>query len=340
MVIFKKLLEKKRKHFHKRILLFFGQILVLIGFLNSPLWAYDFRGLKVVPSDESRSIILDSKGQYKMGRHDSVEKARDVALNNAREDALKRAESMIKNKANLSKLEYTLLENKSGKYVTVLEKKDHGVKLPGPNYHVSVKAKVIYLMKPALISSRPKTASSNNNSFKTLKSEVIPANKPIKLSKLLEQREAPLTVRVWTNKKQFREGEHVTLYLQGNQDFYARIISNDTDNNVVQLLPNKYRQSSFFKRGEIYEIPDEFQGDKFLIESVPPFGTNTIVVYASKVPLGKADLTPLGKGLSKFRGDKEKYSIVVSRGLKIEKKGSSSPVEFHESTWKFDTTQN
>ena len=108
---------------------------------------------------------------------------------------------------------------------------------------------------------------------------------------------APLTVRVWTDKKQFSEGETIKLYVEGNRDFYARIVNLDANGDMIQLLPNQFRQSRFFKGKKVYVVPDDTQGDRFSIISTPPYGTDTIVTFASEAPLGEVNLTPVGQGL-------------------------------------------
>ena len=39
---------------------------------------------------------------------------------------------------------------------------------------------------------------------------------------LLMDEKAPLTVKIWTEKKRYRKGERITIYMKGNKDYFAR----------------------------------------------------------------------------------------------------------------------
>jgi len=95
---------------------------------------------------------------------------------------------------------------------------------------------------------------------------------------------APLKVKLWMDKQAYRQGEKIKIYLQGNKPFYARVLYRDVQGGTVQLLPNPYRASAHFNAGTIYEIPSG--NDRFDLEVSPPFGVESIIVYASTKELG------------------------------------------------------
>ena len=148
---------------------------------------------------------------------------------------------------------------------------------------------------------------------------------------------APLTVRAWTDTKQFRKGEYIEIYLEGNRDFYARIVDFMSDGTTVQLLPNRYRPNTFFKGGTVYQIPDKNRGDRFKLKVSPPFGTDKIVVYASEQPVGDINLsTVISGGLGLVSGSAKDMANQI-RGIEIEGDMGTS-TEFYESTWKIETS--
>jgi hypothetical protein len=130
-----------------------------------------------------------------------------------------------------------------------------------------------------------------------IKAEVpIPAERPTPASPAPEVQASavapPLTVRVWTERPAYRPGEAVTLALKGNKDFYARVVYRDAEGNLLQLLPNPYRSENRFGGGRMHRLPAA--ADRFVLEVAPPYGRETVTVYASTAPLGALDVTPAG----------------------------------------------
>jgi len=129
-----------------------------------------------------------------------------------------------------------------------------------------------------------------------IKVEVIPDEKAMdKVSKrkdVADDPSAPLHVRLWTDKKEYERGDRMRIYIKGNKPFYARVIYKDTAGEMVQILPNPYRNENYFQGGVIYEIPSG--NDRFDLEISPPFGEENITVYASTSPLGDIDLHSQG----------------------------------------------
>jgi hypothetical protein len=127
-----------------------------------------------------------------------------------------------------------------------------------------------------------------------IKTQVIPDEKAMKKTKdtALDDPSLPLTVKVWTDKENYRAGERIKIYLKGNKPFFAKVIYRDAAKNNLQLLPNPYRQDNYFQGGVIYEIPSGT--DKFELEVNPPFGEESIIIYASVSELGDLNLKQEG----------------------------------------------
>ena len=140
---------------------------------------------------------------------------------------------------------------------------------------------------------------------------------------------APLTVQVWTGKKDYKQGEKIKIYLKGNKPFYARLLYKDAGGNLVQLLPNPFRKENYFNGGVIYELPSG--NDKFDLEVSPPFGQEDIILYTSTAQLGDLRLDNQGE-IYQVRTDAKDIGI-NTRGVKVSQSGDSkakAAAEFFE----------
>jgi len=275
------------------------------------IYGQNLRPINVVPDEEIRSIIHVVNGYAYLGENTTLAETRAAAFANAKRQALEMAKTHIQSNTLVKDgiLEYDVIQSGAKGAVSILEQKDYG--LEGNRYHVWIRAEVEYALEP-------------------------PAHRPSQAQ--IMSPNAPLTVKVWTPKRQYRQGENVDIYIQGNRDFYARIVSITSAGDIIQLLPNDYRQTNFFRGAGVYRIPDT--GDRFSLEITPPFGEEQVVVYASEVPLGQVVTEPLGKGLRKYRGTL-KLLATQTRSIKVVPKlaGSFSGAEFYEATWSLMTKE-
>lgn len=164
-----------------------------------------------------------------------------------------------------------------------------------------------------------------------IKAEVIPDEKAIeKVPKgVTDDPSAPLSVKAWTDKKEYRDGEKIKVYIKGNKPFYARVVYKDAGGNMVQLLPNPYRQDNYFHGGVVYEIPSG--NDRFELEVSPPFGEENVTVYSSTSPIGDINLKAEG-GVYQIT-TKAKDIGSKTRGVVLKEKGTDKekiPAEFSE----------
>jgi hypothetical protein len=164
-----------------------------------------------------------------------------------------------------------------------------------------------------------------------IKAEVIPDEKAMEKAKdtALNDPSLPLSVKVWTDKATYREGEKIKIYLQGNKPFFARVIYRDAAKNNLQLLPNPYRQDNYFQGGVIYAIPSGT--DKFELEVNPPFGEESIMIYASVSELGDLNLKQEGSVYSVKT--KPQDIGIKTRSIKIKDVSpgkAQKPAEFSE----------
>ena len=273
-----------------------------------PALAGSDQAVEVTPDQEHRSNIVEVDGYAQLSEEKSIRDIRLEAFGNARRQAVENAETHIKSQTRVEnyQLEYDLIESGAEGVVKVLEQKDFGIE-NNSRYHVWIKAEVTYVLKTT--------------------------TEPEKLKALMSP-EAPLTVRVWTDKKSYSDGEYITINMEGNRDFYARIVNIGSNGKVIQLLPNGYRQTNQFRGGQRYQIPGP--GDRFELKVTPPYGEERIVVYASETPMGDLSMAPLGTGLYEYQGSNDDLAFRVRSIQPVVRPGgsmTSGSTGFYEASW-------
>jgi hypothetical protein len=274
----------------------------------------NLRAVDVVPDQEKRSCIQAVDGYAYLSEDMTLSETRAAAFATAKRQALEAGKTYIQSKTKVKDfvVEYDMVWSDAEGAVTVLEQKDIGIE-DNTRYHVWIKAEVEYALQP----KRKEQGQT-----------------------VLLDKDAPLTVKVWTSKKQYKDGENMEIYVQGNRNFYARIVDIMPSGDIIQLLPNDYRRINFFEAGKVYKIPD--QEDQFDLKVTAPYGEDQIVVYASEVPLGQVNMEPVGQGLSRYMGT-PKSLATMTRGISVvpgaagSHSGSHSGAEFYEATWTLST---
>ena len=107
------------------------------------------------------------------------------------------------------------------------------------------------------------------------------------------------------------------------------MIYRDVVKKDLQLLPNPYRQDNYFQGGVTYAIPSGT--DKFELEVNPPFGEESIMIYASVAELG--DLTLKQEGSVYAVKTKPRDIGIKTRSIKIKDVSpgnAQQPAEFSE----------
>ena len=269
--------------------------LILSIFLSSNLYA-------------AQSTITEADGSACMGEDRSKKQTENLAFEDAKRKAVEWTLTYLKSETVVNKyeLQKDLIEaysNAAIKIIQEMEKKWYKDESLGDCLKVKIKA------------------------------EVIPDEKAIenisKNNQMSDDPSAPLSIKVWADKKEYKGSDKIRVYIKGNKPFYARVVYKDAGGNMVQLLPNPHRGSNYFNGGTIYELPSG--EDKFELEVTPPFGEEDIIVYASTSPLGDIELQAEG-GIYQVKtkagdiGDR-------TRGIKIKEKTGSKegmPSDFFE----------
>lgn len=263
------------------------------------------------PLFASQSVILDSEGYACMGEDKSRKQTEDTAFKDAKKKASESATTYIQAETHLKDalLEKDILSAYTNSQVKVLQeflKEWYKEDSLGDCFRVRLKVEVIPDEK-----SMKKTAVR-------------------KADELLDDPSAPLSVRIWTDKSSYVKGDRIRVFLKGNRPFYGRVVYQDAGKGVVQILPNPYRQNSYFNGGTVYEIPSN--EDKFDLEVAPPFGSERITLYASTEPMGDVGLSAAGAVYSVLVKPEELSS--GTRSIKFVNKSAgaaSSAAQFAES---------
>lgn len=280
--------------------------------------AYAAQAQSQMPDSEKRSSIHAVDAYAYLSEDKTLSQIRSEAFALAKRQALEAAQTYIQSKTKVENfaLSYDLVWSEAEGSVRVLEQKDHGV-VENSRYHVWIKAEVFYGLAPK------NSAAANSGSLS---------------SPSLATGDGPLTVKVWTDKKKYLQGEDVVIFLQGNRDFSAVVVDVMASGDIIQLLPNRHRTDNFFKAGVKYRIPGP--QDQFSLAVSPPFGTDKIVVYASEAYMDSLPTQAIGGGLGAFMGT-QKDVAVKTRGIQIRAHEESQPaqqgVEFYEAQWAFVT---
>jgi hypothetical protein len=74
-----------------------------------------------------------------------------------------------------------------------------------------------------------------------IKADVIPDEKAVaSITATLSNSDdqfLPLIVKVWTDKKQYKNKDQIKIFLKGNRHFYARVLYVNVKGKSLQLLP-------------------------------------------------------------------------------------------------------
>ena len=252
----------------------------------------------------AQSTITESEGYACMGEDRTKRQTEETALQDAKRKAIEQVSTYIQSETQV---------------------KDFELQKDIVNAYANAKIRIIE-SQGKWDSEPPKVGDCYRLK---IKAEVIPdeeAMKRISQSKELDDPSAPLKVKVWAEKKAYKAGERIKLFLKGNKPFYARVLYRQADGSLVQILPNPYRKDNYFQGGVVYEIPSG--PDRFELEVTPPFGEESFIVYASTAELGSLELEQAG-GVYKVRINLDDAGE-KTRGINIVAKGSTKGAEFVE----------
>jgi len=259
------------------------------------------------PLHAAQSTITDAEGSACMGDDKSRKQAEQAALTDAKKKAVEFTSTYIKNETEVKNfvVEKDLLAayaNAEVKIIQELSKEWYKDPNAGDCLKLKIKAEVI-----------PDTAAMERLAKQS------PAN--------VDDPAAPLSIKAWTDKKAYKQGEKVKVYIKGNKPFYAKVLYKDASGELIQLLPNPYQSDNYYNGGTVYELPAG--KDRFELEVSPPFGEENVIVYGSTAPLGEIDVQTRD-GVYQVK-TKAKDLALKTRGIRlVEADGKQKPSDFSE----------
>jgi len=260
-----------------------------------------FACLMVAQLHASQSIITEGEGYACMGDDKSRKGTETSAMADAKRKATETAATYIESETHIkdAMMEKDLLSayaNAQVKVIQELLKEWYKEQSLGDCYRVKLKVEVIPDEK-AMIGLSKKSQNAL---------EGDPA--------------APLAVKIWTDRKEYKDGEKIRIYLKGNKPFYGKVIYRQADGSLVQLLPNPYRDQDYFNGGTVYELPSG--EDRFDMEVTAPFGSENVTAYASTVRTGDLNVALVG---AVFSVENRPADVpIATRGVKLVQKGEGS----------------
>ena len=251
-----------------------------------------------------QSTILFAEGYACMGDDKSRKQTEQMALTDAKRNAVENAKTYIKAETHVSNFQV---------------EKDI----------IAAYAVAEVIVKETVEKAWYKDASMGDCFRIKIKADVIPDEKKM-MAAVSNESSASLYVEAWTDKKEYRQGEAISIKIRGNKPFFARVIYKDVAGDMIQLLPNPYRKDNYFNGNTIYEIPSG--KDEFKITVNPPFGEENIIVYASTSQLG--DLNLEASGSVYLVKTKPEDVEARTRSVKLEKSstGNVSAAEIFQKT--------
>jgi len=98
-----------------------------------------------------------------------------------------------------------------------------------------------------------------------------------------------IPIRVWTNKRSdiFHDNDDLIIYLQADEDCYARVYYIQSDGAVLQPFPSNPYEAGRLKKGKTYGVGGN-EDEVSLRISDETVGQEFIKVFASRIPIDDA----------------------------------------------------
>lgn len=273
-----------------------------------------FPDMKFSFDKEKRSLICTGTGYAYISKKTYEEEGLKRALAAAKRLILRKSNEILQKKFSGDSVE--LAEIEPGEYVCILSQNKVEPPIKGDNtaYGICIQAEIQYRL----------TADYDSH-------------------KLLSDSNLPLTVRVWSDEQKYKAGKRITFYMRSNSDCFIRMIDVSPGGEMIQLLPNLYRNTNSLKGGKTYRFPDPAMGDDFTLDVGAPFGKETVILFAGKVQTGDISFSKYNGQFGIVKGSEKDISNEVRRivpkktGEKAGLSGEFPYVEFFESQWMIET---
>ena len=103
------------------------------------------------------------------------------------------------------------------------------------------------------------------------------------------------------DKQVFQQGDVISFLISLDRDAYVLMIYEDAEHNLLQIIPNRHRKSSRYETGLFMSVPSRDEPFEFVVN--PPFGKETIWVFAAEKSFPELNGVELENGLKKLSGN-------------------------------------
>jgi len=103
------------------------------------------------------------------------------------------------------------------------------------------------------------------------------------------------------DKQIFKQGDIIAFLISLDKDAHILMIYQDAEQNLVQVIPNRYRQKDRYSAGLFIAVPDQNEPFEFTVN--PPFGKERLWVFASSRQFPTLEGTELKNGLKLLKQD-------------------------------------
>ena len=110
------------------------------------------------------------------------------------------------------------------------------------------------------------------------------------------------------DKQTFQQGDVISFLVSLDRDAFVLMIYEDAERNLVQIIPNRHRQNNRFETGLFMAVPNRDEPFEFVVS--PPFGKETVWVFASEKAFPKLRGTEMENGLKKLS---DNFPSIVSK---------------------------
>ena len=110
------------------------------------------------------------------------------------------------------------------------------------------------------------------------------------------------------DKQTFKEDDRLSFLVSLDRDAYLLMIYEDAAHNLIQVIPNRYRDSNHYQAGLFVSVPNREEPFRFVV--TPPFGKETLWVFAADKPFPTLQGVTFDNGLKKLT---EARSVIFSR---------------------------
>ena len=116
------------------------------------------------------------------------------------------------------------------------------------------------------------------------------------------------------DRREFFDGEFISFYLSLEREGYIYFFYRDTEENLLQLLPNAENSNHWYPRGSRMPFPALEEPINYVI--VPPFGEELLLVFVSDNPEIELPGERLDSGLMKLEIDIERVEDIIYEASK------------------------